>query len=73
MRHYKVVYIKKDIREVWIEVPDNIDNDEDAEDIFIRDLERYDDESDEANIDIESPEIIEVTEIDEFGEELDGY
>lgn len=71
MRHYKVVYIKRDAREVWIEVPDDTDEDE-AENIFIRNLERYDDESDEANIDIESPEIIEVTEIDEFGEELDG-
>jgi hypothetical protein len=71
MRHYKIVYIKRDAREVWIEVPDNTDE-EGAEDIFIRDLERYDDESDEANVDIESPEIIEVTEIDEFGEELDG-
>jgi hypothetical protein len=71
MRHYKIVYIKRDAREVWIEVSDNTDE-EGAEDIFVRDLERYDDESDEANVDIESPEIIEVTEIDEFGEELDG-
>lgn len=72
MRHYKIIFIKKDAREVWIEVPDNTDE-VGAEHIFIRDLERYDDESDEADIDIESPEIVEVTEIDEFGEELDGY
>jgi len=68
MRHYRVVYIKREMREVWIET--TADNEEKAEEVFIRNLERYDDESDEANVDIDPIEIVEVTEINEFGEEL---
>lgn len=68
MKHYRVIYIKRDIREVWIETP--VDTEDDAEEVFIRNFERYDDESDDANIDIDPLEIVDVTEIDENGEEI---
>lgn len=70
MHHYRIIYIKRDIREVWIETP--VKTEEEAEEVFIKNFERYDDESDDASVDIDPLEIVDVTEIDEFGEEIDG-
>lgn len=70
MRHYKVIYEKIDYREVWIET--NADSDEEVEKVFFANFERYDDESDSADCDLSSMDILEITEIDENGCEIDG-
>jgi hypothetical protein len=69
MRHYKVVYEKIDTREVWIEVPDNV-NDDEVEKIFENNYIRYDDESDEHDSDSGSMNILDISEIDEEGNEI---
>ena len=70
MRHYKIVYEKIDYREVWIET--NADSNEEVEKVFVRNFERYDDESDSAECDLSNMDILEITEIDENGCEIDG-
>lgn len=70
MRHYRVIYEKHDFREVWIET--NADSPEEAEKVFMRDFERYDDESDSADCDLSNMDVLEVTEIDENGDEING-
>jgi hypothetical protein len=68
MRHYKVIYEKHDFREVWIET--NADSPEEVEEVFMRNFERYDDESDTADVDLSNMDILEITEIGEDGEEI---
>lgn len=70
MRHYKIVYEKIDYREVWIET--NADTPDEVAKVFVRNFERYDDESDSADCDLSNMDILEITEIDENGCEIDG-
>jgi len=69
MRHYKVVYEKTDTREVWIEVPDHIEEN-DVQEIFEKDFTRYDDESDEYDSLSGNMNVLMIDEIDEEGNEI---
>lgn len=68
MRHYRVIYQKIDKREVWIET--NADNEQEAEEEFMRNFERYDDESDSFDDYGGDMDVLTVDEIDENGEEI---
>jgi hypothetical protein len=67
MRHFKVCYDQIDSHEVWIEVNDAITDSKDVEEIFIRNFERYNDESECVDSDMI---LTSVNEIDENGEEI---
>ena len=68
MRHYRVLYEIKDTREVWIETP--VDEDE-VEEVFLKNFTHYNDESDSYDGATDGEvTIIDVTEIDENGEEI---
>jgi hypothetical protein len=69
MRHYKVVYEKTDTREVWIEVPDHIEENN-VQEIFEKDFTRYDDESDEYDSCSGAMNVLMIDEIDEEGNEI---
>ena len=66
MRHFRVCYDQIDSHEVWIEVNDNIES-SDVEALFIRNFDRYNDESECIDSDMI---ITSVGEIDENGEEI---
>ena len=66
MRHFRVCYDQIDSHEVWIETND-IETPEDVEALFIRDFERYNDESECIDSDMI---ITSVIEIDENGEDI---
>lgn len=68
MRHYRVLYEVKDTREVWIETPADENK---VEDIFLTNFTRYNDESDSYDGASDGEvTVIDITEIDEDGEEL---
>jgi hypothetical protein len=67
MRHFRICYDQIDSHEVWIEVGDAIEDSKDAEALFIRNFERYNDESECTDSDMI---ITSVNEIDENGEEI---
>jgi hypothetical protein len=67
MKHFRVCYDQIDSYEVWIEVSDVVEDSKDAEALFIRDFERYKDESECVDSDMI---ITSVSEIDENGEEI---
>ena len=66
MNRYKIIYEKHDFREVWIDAK----SEDEAEKLFEENYLKYDDESDEADIDLASMDILEITEIDEDGNEV---
>ena len=66
MRHFRVCYDQIDSHEVWIEA-DNVKSSEDVEALFIRNFERYNDESECMDSDMR---ITSISEIDENGEEI---
>jgi hypothetical protein len=66
MKHYKIIYEKLEFREVWI----NATSYEEAEKLFDENYSKYDDESDEADIDLTSMNVLEISEIDEDGNEI---
>lgn len=66
MNRYKIIYEKHDFREVWIDAK----SEDEAEKLFEENYTKYDDESDEADVDLSSMDILEITEIDEDGNEL---
>jgi hypothetical protein len=66
MKRYKIIYEKREFREIWLYA----NSEEQAETLFEDNYVKYDDESDEADIDLNSMDIIEVTEIDEDGNEI---
>ena len=67
MRHFRVCYDQIDSHEVWIEVNDTVTDLKDVEEIFIRNFDRYDDESECVDSDMI---LTSVNEIDENGEEI---
>lgn len=67
MRHFRVCYDQIDSHEVWIEVNDTITDSKDVEEIFIRNFDRYNDESECIDSDMI---LTSVNEIDENGEEI---
>lgn len=69
MRYYKVVYERKEMREVWMEVDDNVDEDL-AKEMFWNDFDKYDGESDEFNDYDSNYNIVIFDEIDENGDDL---
>lgn len=69
MRTYRIIYEKTETREVWVEVPDNVDE-AGAEKIFEDNFVKYDDESDEHDCDSGVMNVLMVDEIDENGDEL---
>jgi|WetSurMetagenome_2_1015567.scaffolds.fasta_scaffold19980_6 hypothetical protein len=68
MRHYRVIYQKIDKREVWIET--NAENEQEAEEVFMRNFEQYDDESDSFDGFGGDMDVLSVDEIDENGEDI---
>lgn len=68
MRHYRVIYQKIDKREVWIET--NAENEQEAKEEFMRNFERYDDESDSFDGYGGDMDVLTVDEIDENGEDI---
>jgi hypothetical protein len=67
MKHFRVCYDQIDNHEVWIEVSDTSEDLKDVEALFIRNFERYHDESECVDSDMI---ITSVCEIDENGEEI---
>jgi hypothetical protein len=66
MKHYKLIYEKHEFREIWLEAG----SEQQAEELFEENYTKYDDESDEADVDLASMNILEITEIDENGNEI---
>jgi hypothetical protein len=66
MSRYKIIYEKHEFREIWIDAK----SEEHAEQLFEENYSKYDDESDEADVDLASMDILEITEIDEDGNEI---
>jgi hypothetical protein len=69
MKHFRVIYRKIDTREVWIEVNDTT-NENEVEEIFVRNFEHYDDESDDHDNDGGSMDILTIDKINEDGEAI---
>jgi hypothetical protein len=67
MKHFRVCYDQIDSHEVWIEISDASEDVKDVEALFIRNFERYNDESECVDSDTI---ITSVSEIDENGEEI---
>jgi hypothetical protein len=66
MKHYKIIYEKHEFREIWVDAK----SEKHAEKLFEENYSKYDDESDEADVDLASMGILEITEIDEDGNEI---
>lgn len=70
MKRFRVVYCKIDCREVWIESNDDSMTEEGVEELFMRNFDEYDDESDDHDADGGCMDILSIDEIDEDGEEI---
>lgn len=70
MKYFRVIYQKTDCREVWVESNDDSMTEKGAEELFMRNFEQYDDESDDHDADGGSMDVLTVDEIDEDGEEI---
>lgn len=66
MKRFKIIYEKREFREIWIYA----DSEEQAERLFENNYLKYDEESDEADVDLNNLDVLEVTEIDEDGNEI---
>jgi hypothetical protein len=70
MKYFRVVYQKVECREVWVESTDDTMTEKEAEELFLRNFEQYDDESDEHDCDSGSLDVLMVDEIDEEGNDI---
>jgi len=66
MKRYRIVYEKREYREVWI----NADSEQRAKELFEEHYSKYDDESDEADVDLASMGVLVIAEIDEDGNDI---
>jgi hypothetical protein len=70
MKYFRVIYQKIDCREVLIESSDDTMTEKEAEELFLRNFEQYDDESDDHDADGGSMDVLTVDEIDEEGNDI---
>jgi len=70
MKYFRVIYQKIECREVWVESSDETMTEKEAEELFLRNFEEYDDESDEHDADGGSMDVLTVDEIDEDGDDI---
>lgn len=70
MKYFRVIYQKIECREVWVESSDETMTEKEAEELFLRNFEQYDDDSDEHDADGGSMDILTVDEIDEDGNDI---
>jgi hypothetical protein len=70
MRYFRVIYQKIDCREVLVESSDDNMTEKEAEELFLRNFEQYDDESDDHDADGGSMDVLTVDEIDKDGNDI---
>ncbi len=70
MKYFRVIYQKIDCREVMVESSDDTMSEVEAEELFLRNFEQYDDESDDHDADGGSMDVLTVDEIDEDGNDI---
>lgn len=78
MRYFRIIYEKKDVRQVWVKIPDEditpglgeLAAEHIAIQEFWNDFERWDAESDDCNNSDNSTNVLTVDEIDENGEDI---
>jgi hypothetical protein len=70
MKYFRVIYQKIDCREVLVESSDDTMTETEAEELFLRNFEQYDGESDDHDADGGSMDVLTVDEIDEDGDDI---
>jgi len=70
MKYFRVIYQKIDCREVLVESSDDSMTEKEAEGLFLRNFEQYDDESDDHDADGGSMDVLTVDEIDKDGNDI---
>jgi hypothetical protein len=70
MKYFRVIYQKIDCREVLVESSDDNMTEKEAEELFLRNFEQYDDESDDHDADGGSMDVLTVDEIDADGNDI---
>jgi hypothetical protein len=70
MKYFRVIYQKIDCREVLVESSDDTMTEKEAEGLFLRNFEQYDDESDDHDADGGSMDVLTVDEIDKYGNDI---